>query len=332
MATKKTGLGRGLDALLGGSSPAPAAESRPVTPAAGSASPSGATVDVSGVRPTPTAPQAQPAAQPNGLRDIDLDQLTPGEYQPRRDMHRETLQELADSIKQEGVLQPISVRPLPGKASGYAEGARYEIIAGERRWRAAQIAGIRKIPAIVRDVDDEQAAAIALIENLQREDLNPLEEARGLQRLIDEFDLTHQETATAVGKSRAAVSNLIRLLELAPEVQNLLADGSLSMGHARALLGLSGAQSQATAARDIVARGLSVRQTEALVKKLQAGGGTKKTTSQPAVSADIRRLQDDLSGKLGAKVAIQHSAKGSGKLVIAYNSVDELDGILHHIK
>lgn len=324
MATKKTGLGRGLDALLGGS--VDTASPRPVQPApSGPGAPAGATVDTSGVAPTRPAQAGEGA---NGLREIDLDQLTPGEYQPRRDMHKDTLQELADSIKQEGVLQPISVRPLVGHASG----ARYEIIAGERRWRAAQLAGIGRIPAIVRDVDDEQAAAIALIENLQREDLNPLEEARGLQRLIEEFDLTHQETATAVGKSRAAVSNLIRLLELASEVQQLLADGSLSMGHARALLGLSGARSQASAAADIVARGLSVRQTEALVKKLQAGGDAKKPTGAPAQSADIRRLQDDLSGKLGAKVAIQHAASGKGKLVITYNSVDELDGILGHIK
>ncbi|MBT8422984.1 MAG: ParB/RepB/Spo0J family partition protein [Gammaproteobacteria bacterium] len=326
MATKKTGLGRGLDALLGGSAQGAMA---PAETGAAKA-PAGTTVDVSRVTATPVT--AQPLPDTNGLREIDLDQLTPGEYQPRRDMHKESLQELAASIEQEGVLQPISVRPLAGKASGYAAGARYEIIAGERRWRAAQMAGIRKIPAIVRDVDDEQAAAIALIENLQREDLNPLEEAQGLQRLIDEFDLTHQEAATAVGKSRAAVSNLIRLLELAPEVQKLLGNGTLSMGHARALLGLSGARSQAGAAADIVARGLSVRQTEALVKKLQSGATQSKKPAAPAQSADIRRLQDDLRDKLGAKVAIQHTAKGSGKLVISYNSVDELDGILSHLK
>jgi len=321
MVTKKTGLGRGLDALLGGAVPEQASQ-----PGAGT--PANTTVDVSNIRPAAT-----PAADNvpgNGLREIDLDQLTPGEYQPRRNMHRESLEELAASIKREGVLQPIAVRPLA--RAGDSVAARYEIIAGERRWRAAQLAGIDKIPAIVRDVDDEQAAAIALIENLQREDLNPLEEARGFQRLIEEFALTHQETATAVGKSRAAVSNLIRLLELAPEIQQLLADGALTMGHARALLGLSGARSQAAAAKDIVARGLSVRQTEALVKKLQAGSGGNAAPAATAVSADIRRLQDDLSGKLGAKVAIQHSAKGSGKLVIAYNSVDELDGILGHIK
>ncbi len=325
MATKKTGLGRGLDALLGGSLNEPAVRGTPSAPTGDPAS-----VDVTGVTRTPVSGPAVVAG--NGLRDLDLDQLRPGKYQPRRDMHRETLRELADSIKQEGVLQPISVRPLGDGNSGTV---RYEIIAGERRWRAAQLAGIEKIPAIVRDVDDEQAAAIALIENLQREDLNPYEEALGLQRLIDEFQLTHQEAATAVGKSRAAVSNLIRLLELAPEVQKLLADGSLSMGHARALLGLSGARSQANAAADVIARGLSVRQTEALVKKLQAGGSARPAPG-PAVSADIRRLQDELSGKLGAKVAIQHVAtgkgKGKGKLVISYNSVDELDGILKHIK
>lgn len=318
MATKKTGLGRGLDALLGGSLNDPAPAGNP------------ATADVTGVSRAPEVRQA--AAAGIGLHDLDLDQMRPGKYQPRRDMHRESLRELADSIKQEGVLQPISVRQLGAGASGTV---RYEIIAGERRWRAAQLAGIEKIPAIVRNVDDEQAAAIALIENLQREDLNPHEEALGLQRLIDEFQLTHQEAATAVGKSRAAVSNLIRLLELAPEVQKLLADGSLSMGHARALLGLSGARSQASAAADVIARGLSVRQTEALVKKLQAGGSARPAPAA-AMSPDIRRLQDDLSGKLGAKVAIQHVAtgkqKGKGKLVISYNSVDELDGILKHIK
>ncbi|MEE4186251.1 MAG: ParB/RepB/Spo0J family partition protein, partial [Gammaproteobacteria bacterium] len=260
--------------------------------------------------------------------DLDLDQLTPGEYQPRRDMHRETLQELAASIKQEGVLQPISVRALKTAAGG----PRYEIIAGERRWRAAQLAGLAKIPAIVRDVDDEQAAAIALIENLQREDLNPLEEARGLQRLIDEFDLTHQEAATAVGKSRATVTNLLRLLELAPEALQLLAGGQLSMGHARALLGLSGGRSQAAAAQDVVGKGLSVRQTEALVKRLQAGKPARGATPAGTIDPDTRRLQVELAERLGAKVALQHNAGGKGKLIISYNSLDELDGILAHIK
>lgn len=312
MATKKTGLGRGLDALLGPSA-APA-------PAAPPAAPDTAT----------DAPEAPAAAAPApGLRELELDQLTPGQYQPRRDMHRETLQELADSIRQEGVLQPVSVRPRPAAEGG----PRYEIIAGERRWRAAQLAGLKQIPVIVRDVDDEQAAGIALIENLQREDLNPLEEARGLQRLIDDFDLTHQEAATAVGKSRAAVTNLLRLLELAAEALQLLADGQLSMGHARALLGLSGARSQTTAARKVVAGGLSVRQTEALVKRLQSGksaAGSSGGTGR--VDPDIRRLQLDLSERLGAKVALQHNASGTGKLVISYTNLDELEGILAHIK
>lgn len=310
MATKKTGLGRGLEALLGpASAPAPA-------PATGKRA-----VEES------VAPAAAelPAT---GLRDLDLDQLTPGEYQPRRDMRRDTLQELADSIKQEGVLQPIAVRVLDTAGSS----TRYEIIAGERRWRAAQLAGLAKIPAIIRDVDDEQAAGIALIENLQREDLNPLEEARGLQRLIDEFDLTHQEAATAVGKSRAAVTNLLRLLELAPEALQLLAGGQLSMGHARALLGLSGERSQATAAQDVVSKGLSVRQTEVLVKRLQTGKASTAPPGPGRIDPDIRRLQLDLTERLGAKVALQHSGTGKGKLVISYNSLDELDGILGHIK
>ena len=303
MATKKTGLGRGLEALLGPSA-------TPATPA-----------------PPPDAAPAAAEVPATGLRELDLDQLR--EYQPRRDMHRETLQELAASIKQEGVLQPISVRALQTAATGQP---RYEIIAGERRWRAAQLAGLAKIPAIVREVDDEQAAAIALIENLQREDLNPLEEARGLQRLIDEFELTHQEAATAVGKSRATVTNLLRLLELAPEALQLLAGGQLSMGHARALLGLSGARSQAAAAQDVVAKGLSVRQTEALVKRLQAG----KPASGAARPARSIRTPGGCSGRLaerlGAKVALQHTAAGKGKLIISYNSLDELDGILAHIK
>lgn len=312
MATKKTGLGRGLDALLGPSAQTPAQAPATAAPVAGSAAPS-------------PAPQAAAGA---ALLQLDLDQLKPGAYQPRRDMQRDTLQELADSIKREGVLQPITVRLLSGTGSQ----AQYEIIAGERRWRAAQLAGLAEIPVILRDVDNEQAAAIALIENLQREDLNPLEEAKGLQRLIEEFELTHQDAATAVGKSRATVTNLIRLLDLAPEALQLLASGELSMGHARALLGLSGSRSQAAAAREVVARGLSVRQAEALVKHLQSGGGPRSKAPAGTVDPDIRRLQDDLSDKLGAKVALQHSAKGKGKLVISYNSLDELDGILEHIK
>jgi ParB family chromosome partitioning protein len=305
MAARKTGLGRGLDALLG---PIDTTESPAQQPA----------VDTSGVTPVRLAG--------DGVRTLGLDLLQPGAYQPRRDMHKDTLEELAESIRSQGVLSPISVRSLAGTMP-----VRYEIIAGERRWRASQIAGLDEIPVIVREVDDEQAAAIALIENLQREDLNPLEEAEGLKRLIEEFQLTHQDAGRAVGKSRAAVSNLIRLLDLATEVQQLLASGQMDMGHARALLALSGARSQIDAARDVVSRGLSVRQTEALVKKLLAGTAPAKAGGG-SLDPDIRRLQDDLGDRLGARVAIQHSAKGRGKLVISYNSTDELDGILQHIK
>jgi ParB family chromosome partitioning protein len=312
MAAKKTGLGRGLDALLG------PVETRLAQPTEGNAA----------IASQPGS-AAQPGVANNGLRNIPLDLLQPGAYQPRRDMHRETLEELAASIKTQGVLAPISVRPV---ASG-GGATRYEIIAGERRWRASQIAGLDEIPAVIRDVDDEGAAAIALIENLQREDLNTLEEAEGLKRLIDEFALTHQEAGTAVGKSRAAVSNLIRLLDLASEVLQLLASNELNMGHARALLALSGDRSQTEAAQQVVARGLSVRETEALVRRLQAGKSAKASKSGgSSLDPDIRRLQDDLSQKLAARVAIQHTAKGKGKLVISYNSVDELDGILEKFK
>ena len=312
MAAKKTGLGRGLDALLG-----------PLNTPKSQAGEGAEALSIASVQPA----QSEQAVVPvTGLQNLSLDLLQPGAYQPRRDMHKETLEELADSIRSQGVLSPISVRPLPGITP-----TRYEIIAGERRWRASQIAGLAEMPVIIRDVDDEQAAAIALIENLQREDLNPLEEAEGLLRLIDEFDLTHQEAGRAVGKSRAAVSNLIRLLDLSPDALKLLATGQLDMGHARALLGLSGARSQADAAKEVVAKGLSVRQTEAMVKRLQKGTSSN-TNKNNEVDPDIRRLQLDLGEKLGAKVAIQHSAKGKGKLVISYNSNDELEGILGHIK
>jgi ParB family chromosome partitioning protein len=320
MAARKTGLGRGLDALLG------PAHGSPATASTAQANVQQPVAQRAKITSPPEVPETVPAT---GLRNVPLDLLQPGVFQPRKDMHREALEELADSIRTQGVLAPISVRPV---ASG-GGATRYEIIAGERRWRAAQIAGLDEIPAVIRDVDDEGAAAIALIENLQREDLNALEEAEGLKRLIDEFQLTHQETATAVGKSRAAVSNLIRLLDLAPEALQLLAAGKLDMGHARALLGLSGSRSQSEAARKVVEQGLSVRETEALVKRLQSGAPIKGAKAGTAsIDPDIRRLQTDLGDKLGANVAIQHTAKGKGKLVISYNSVDELDGILNKIK
>src|SRR5690606_30577438 len=246
-----------------------------------------------------------------------------GKYQPRRDMHTEALEELAESIKAQGVMQPIVVRAI-------GEG-RYEIIAGERHWRATQIAGLDKIPAVIRDVPDEAAIAMALIENIQRENLNPIEEAVALKRLQDEFELTHAEVAQAVGKSRTTITNLLRLIALSEEVRSLLEHGGLGLGHARALLALE-ADAQRVIARQMVAKGLSVRQTEALVRLHQENKNQAKLKPVVPVSADIRRLQDRLSDTLGAGVEIQHGAKGKGKLVISYNSLDELDGILGHIK
>ncbi|HFE32703.1 MAG TPA: ParB/RepB/Spo0J family partition protein [Gammaproteobacteria bacterium] len=287
-AKKKRGLGRGLDALLGGSA----------------------------------AAMAESTADTE-LRDLAVDLLQPGKYQPRTDMHPESLEELASSIRVQGVVQPIVVREL-------AEGGRYEIIAGERRWRAAQIAGLHEIPSLIRVVPDEAAIAMALIENIQRENLNPVEEANALARLIEEFEMTHQQAAEAVGRSRAAVSNLLRLLTLNDDVRRLLEHGDLEMGHARALLALEGEQ-QSRAAREVSAKGYSVRETEQLVRRLSAGT-TEKSASDKALDPDIKRLQDDLSEKLAAKVVFQHAAKGNGKLVIHYNSLDELDGILQRIQ
>lgn len=285
-------MGRGLEALLGGAFGAPGE----------------------------LLPEEEPAA--SSLRELPLDLIERGRYQPRTDMDPAALEDLAASIRAQGVVQPIVVRSLPG-------GERYEIIAGERRWRASQIAGLDRIPAVVREVPDQAAMAIALIENIQREDLNAIEEARALNRLIEEFELTHQETADAVGRSRAAVSNLLRLLDLAAEVRTLLENGDIEMGHGRALLGLSG-EAQAQAARVVVARGLSVRETERLVQRMLQEPTVGK--SVVSLDADTRRLQDDLAQRLGARVHIQHSSRGRGRLVIQYNSLDELDGILAHIR
>jgi ParB family chromosome partitioning protein len=254
------------------------------------------------------------------LKHIPIDLIQRGKYQPRTDMHEEALEELANSIKQQGVMQPIVVRPIAGNM--------YEIIAGERRWRASQIAELDKIPAIIKPVGDEAAIAMALIENIQRENLNPIEEATALKRLQDEFDLTQQEVADAVGKSRATVTNLMRLIGLNPDVRLMLERGDLEMGHARALLSLSDAQ-QSEAASSVVGRGLSVRQTESLVRSLSAGKGSAK--GKDIVDPDIKNLEENLADKLGAKVLIQHTAKGKGRLVLKYNSLDELDGILSHI-
>jgi ParB family chromosome partitioning protein len=263
------------------------------------------------------------------LVSLALDLLQRGKYQPRIDMRLESLNELAESIKSQGLVQPILVRPLPQRNPGDTQ--RYEIIAGERRWRAAQIAGIAEIPAVIRDVPDEAAVAMALIENIQREDLNPLEEARALSRLVEEFGLTHQSAAEAVGRSRAAVSNLLRLMELADEVKQLLEQRSIEMGHGRALLGLTSRRQQIEVAALVAKKGLSVRDTEALVRRLIAPAAAPP--GEPVkVDPDIRRLELDLADKLGAKVAFQHTPSGKGKLVVSYNSLDELEGILTHIR
>lgn len=303
MSTKRKGLGKGLDALLsaglGVTAPAP---DMPLNPG-------------------DTEPKHD--YKDGKLAHLPIDIIQRGKYQPRRDMHQEALEELAESIKVQGVMQPIVVRPI-------GEG-RYEIIAGERRWRATQLAGLDRIPAVIRDVPDEAAIAMALIENIQRENLNPIEEAVALKRLQDEFELTHAEVAQAVGKSRATVTNLLRLIALSDDVKTLLEHGDLEMGHARALLTLE-AGVQRDIARQVVAKGLSVRQTEALVRAFQESAEKEKFKPDIAKSADIRRLEENLSEKLGAGVEIQHGAKGKGKLVISYNSLDELDGILVHIQ
>jgi ParB family chromosome partitioning protein len=243
-------------------------------------------------------------------------------------MRQDSLEELANSIKAQGVVQPIVARPI-AKTGGTQ---RYEIVAGERRWRAAQLAGLAEIPAVIRDVPDESAIAIALIENIQRENLNPLEEARALDRLIREFDLTHAQAASAVGRSRASVSNLLRLQDLSDKVKPLLEERQLEMGHARALLSIADARQQYDAARQVVRKGLSVRETEKLVKHMLAGPKAKASVKAAPVDGDIRRLEIEVSEKLGAKVSVDHTKKGAGKLVISYNSLDELDGILKHIR
>jgi len=256
------------------------------------------------------------------LRQIPVDQLQRGKYQPRTHMNSEALEELAASIRAQGVVQPIVVRLLsPGS---------YEIVAGERRWRAAQLAGLESVPAVVRKIPDEAAIAIALIENIQRENLSPVEEAGAFTRLIDEFHMTHQQVAEAVGRSRAAVTNLLRLLSLNADVRELLETGKMDMGHARALLALEG-KHQSQAAHQVVNKGLSVRETENLVRRLLASPGGQRTRGH-RMDPDTRALAQRISEKLGAKVRFQHSAKGKGRLLIEYNTLEELDGILAHIR
>jgi ParB family chromosome partitioning protein len=299
MSAKKRGLGRGLDALLGAGNASPSMDE---------AAQGSKRVNVDGDKD-------------NTLKQLPVDLIQRGKYQPRRDIEPDSLRELADSILAQGVMQPIVVRPISDQ--------KFEIIAGERRWRATQLAGLDVIPAVIRDVSDQAAIAMALIENIQREDLNPIEEAASLQRLQREFDLTQQEVATAVGKSRSTVANFLRLMTLQEDVRRLVEHGDLEMGHARALLGLEGLE-QSAAARSVAGKGLTVRQTEALVRNLLAKD-TRSAADKPA-DPNIKHLQQDLSQRLGAVVQIQHSAKGKGKLVLSYNSLDELDGILSHIK
>ncbi len=298
MSVKKRGLGggsRGLDALLG---------------------------SVKQVKEEVVAIEEGKVAADGSLKQLPVEFLQRGRYQPRRDMDPAALQELADSIKTQGVMQPIVVRPVGVN--------KYEIVAGERRWRATQLAGLDSIPAIIREIADETAIAMALIENIQRENLNPMEEAIALQRFADEFQFTHQQIADAVGKSRATVTNLLRLMSLNTEAKTLLEHGDLEMGHAKALLGLPD-NLQGKAAKAVVAKGLSVRQTEAMVRTLIAQAD-KPADTERTLDPNVRKLQDQLSEKLGAPVQIEYNARGKGRLTINYNSLDELDGILAHIK
>ncbi len=292
MTSKKRGLGRGLDALL-------------------SADPADVT-----------------EGQDSGVLEVPVEHLRRGEFQPRTAMDEDALASLAASIRAQGVVQPIVARPI----SGSGDDARYEIVAGERRWRAAQMAGMHAVPVVVRDMPDATAMALALIENIQREDLNPLDEAHALRRLVDEFGLTHQEAADSIGRSRASVSNLMRLLDLGDAARTALKNRDIEMGHARALLAIEKASMQAEVVKLIVTRGLSVRETERLVRRVIAGKEVGKRGAGKTLDPDIRRLQDQLSETLGARVAIQHTAKGKGKLVVSYSSVDELEGILAHIQ
>ena len=294
MATKRQSLGKGLDALLG------LAEE---------------------INADQGLAEGDHEVAAGNLKQIPVEFLQRGQYQPRREFNSDSLQELADSIASQGLIQPIVVRGIGQD--------KYEIIAGERRWRAAQLAGLDEIPAMVRDISDQATIAMALIENIQREDLNAIEESQALIRLQDEFNLTQQQVAEAVGKSRSAVTNLMRLAALQQLVQQQLERGDIELGHAKCLLALEG-DVQIQAARAVASDGLTVRQTEVLVKKLQSPNVTQNTKT--AANQDIVNLQTELSEKLGAAVKIQHGSKGSGKLTISYNSVDELDGILSHLK
>jgi ParB family chromosome partitioning protein len=292
MAAKKKSLGRGLDALLGNKKEEKKAD--------------------------------QPVAHSGQQKELPVEFLQRGKYQPRQDISAESLEELANSIRLQGVLQPIVVRPIGPQ--------KYEIIAGERRWRACQLAGLEKIPVVIKEVADDAAIAMALIENIQRENLNPIEEAMALHRLQQEFQLTQQEVADAVGKSRSTVTNLLRLMGLKEDVRRMLEHGDIEMGHARAILGLP-SHLQSQAAKTVAGKGLSVRQAEVLVRKmLEDSAEQKKASLAVEKDRDISRLEEDLSQKIGAPVEIRHGTKGNGKLLITYSSLDELDGILVHIR
>jgi ParB family chromosome partitioning protein len=305
---KKRGLGRGLNALLG-SATANDIKNTPQTQLIAESS-------------------SEEKVKDGQLRNLPIELIQPGMYQPRIDMQADALEELADSIRAQGIIQPIVVRAIDKKTgTAVADEQYYEIIAGERRWRAAQMAGLDVIPAVIREVTDKATIAMALIENIQREDLNPIEEATSIKRLIDEFEMTHQKAAEAVGRSRTSVTNLLRLLELGNETRILLENGDLEMGHARALLVLDNNQ-QIEAAKQVISLELSVRDTEKLVKKIQ-NPILAKPEKKP--DADILSLENSLSEKLGANVSFKHNDKGKGKLFISYNSLDELDGILSHI-
>ncbi|MBN9289299.1 MAG: chromosome partitioning protein ParB [Gammaproteobacteria bacterium 39-13] len=305
MSTKKRGLGKGLNELL-------------------SASLGGALVASKESKPQPVIPPQEKAVVDSELQYLPVEKLVRGPFQPRQQIRHEGIEQLAESIRAQGLLQPIVVR---------AKDQHYEIIAGERRWRAAQLAGLNKVPTLVRQVPDEAAMAMALIENIQRENLNAIEEALALKRLAEELQLTHLQVAEAIGKSRASVTNLLRLLTLNPDVQLLLEQDQIEMGHARALLALKG-QEQSEMAQKVVAQGLSVRETERLVSKLQDPEPTTSVvvSNKRVMDPNIRRLEEDLADKLGARVAIRHGNRGKGLVVIRYNDVDELEGILAHIK
>ncbi|MGV6809074.1 MAG: ParB/RepB/Spo0J family partition protein [bacterium] len=311
---KKIGLGKGLDFLLSSSNIKPPVHAQPVT--------------VQHLtKHNQSVAHSFAQGEDHAFKQLPIEQIKKGKYQPRTHIEPDALQALADSIKSQGLMQPIVVRPIPHDGA-----IRYELIAGERRWRASQLAELHDIPAIVRDIPDQAAAAMALIENIQREDLNPLEEASALSHLVQEFGLTHQQTADAVGRSRSVVSNLLRLLDLDDSVKRLVEQHELEMGHARALLALSQHQ-QFTTAQHIIDKRLSVRETEKLVKKLlNPEQTTEKRQAKCLATPEIRQLESTLQDRLGANVKIQHQPKGKGKLLIEYNSLDELDGILAHIQ